>query len=126
MPGCAELSVTPSDGQGWFFFCAWEIKYSNSNRSSRLTEKGYWKSTGKDRNIKAKGTNNVIGTKKTLVFYVGRGRNGVWTPWVIHEYKPATFLRHEVNLHVMLISIFSLIAVSLWMKIDAVEFMHLY
>nr|XP_023925291.1 NAC domain-containing protein 96-like [Quercus suber] len=90
-----ELSVIPSDDQEWFFFCAWEIKYSNSNRSNRLTEKGYWKSTGRDRNIKARGTNNVIGTKKTLVFYVGRGRNGVRTPWVIHEYKPATFLPHE-------------------------------
>ncbi|XP_030930098.1 NAC domain-containing protein 96-like [Quercus lobata] len=90
-----DLSVIPSDDQEWFFFCAWEIKFTNSNRSNRLTEKGYWKSTGKDRKIKARGTNNVIGTKKTLVFYVGRGRNGVRTPWVIHEYKPATFLRHE-------------------------------
>ena len=106
MPGCAELSVTPSDGQGWFFFCAWEIKYSNSNRSSRLTKKGYWKSTGKDRNIKARGTNNVIGTKQTMVFHQGRVRNGVRTHWVIHEYQLATFPPHQVNLHVLLLSKF--------------------
>ncbi|KAM4094738.1 hypothetical protein ACB094_06G216800 [Castanea mollissima] len=92
LPGKSEIQ---SDDQEWFFFCAREIKYPNSKRSNRLTEKGYWKSTGTDRYIKARGTNNVIGTKKTLVYHVGRGQNGVRKPWVIHQYQPVTFNPHE-------------------------------
>ena len=121
--GCAGLSVIKSDDQEWFFFCAREI---NRSRVNRATKRGYWKSTGRDRNIRVKGTNNVIGTKKTLVFHEGRVPTGVRTSWFIHEYQPVAFHHHEVNLHVMLLSIFSLIAVSLWMKIVAVEFMNLY
>ena len=128
--GCAGESVIQSDDPEWFFFCAREIKHSNRNRLNRMTEKGFWKITGNKRNIKVRGTNNVIGTKQTMVFHQGRVRNGVRTHWVIHEYQLATFPPHQVNLHVLLLSnfFFSLIAIhlSLWMKIEAVEFMNLY
>ncbi|XP_030930099.1 protein NTM1-like 9 [Quercus lobata] len=89
LPG---LSVIKSDDQEWFFFCAREI---NRSRVNRATKRGYWKSTGRDRNIRAKGTNTVIATKKTLVFHEGRVPTGVRTSWVIHEYQPVAFHHHE-------------------------------
>lgn len=57
------------------------IKHETETKTK--TEDGYWKITGKDREIKRKGTNKVIGIKKTLVFY---GNQHEKTNWVMHEY----------------------------------------
>ena len=95
--GCAEFSVIKTDDLEWFFFSLQDFKNSNNNRTNRATQSGYWKVTGKDRKIKARGTNNVFGTKKTLVFYRGRVRGGVRTNWVMHEYHPTVTLPHQVG-----------------------------
>lgn len=63
------------------------MKYSNSRRSNRRTKAGFWKPTGKTIKVKAKRNKEVIGTKKTLVFYKSASPKAERTAWIIHEYE---------------------------------------
>ncbi|XP_019091690.1 PREDICTED: NAC domain-containing protein 17 isoform X2 [Camelina sativa] len=81
LPGQSMLKT--GDRQ-WFYFTPRSRKYPNAARSSRGTETGYWKATGKDRVIEY--NSRSVGLKKTLVFYRGRAPNGERTDWVMHEY----------------------------------------
>ncbi|XP_062192362.1 NAC domain-containing protein 92-like [Phragmites australis] len=68
-----------------YFFCTRGSKYPSGVRARRATPHGYWKSTGKDKDVYNR-AGSLVGTKKTLVFYGGRAPRGGKTGWVMHEY----------------------------------------
>ncbi|XP_047324480.1 NAC domain-containing protein 60-like [Impatiens glandulifera] len=68
----------------WYYFTSRGRKYPNGSQSKRATECGYWKATGRERNVNS--GNTLVGTKRTLVFHIGRAPNGVRTDWIMHEY----------------------------------------
>lgn len=69
----------------WYFFALRDRKYPTGLRTNRATEAGYWKTTGKDKEIFRGGV--LVGMKKTLVFYKGRAPRGEKSNWVMHEYR---------------------------------------
>ncbi|KAK9748460.1 hypothetical protein RND81_02G059200 [Saponaria officinalis] len=84
----------------WYLYSLRDRKYPTGLRTNRATGSGYWKATGKDRQVNAGGSvtgtagdgsstsgGMLIGMKKTLVFYQGRAPRGVKTRWVMHEYR---------------------------------------
>nr|UPI48798.1 NAC transcription factor 65 [Fagopyrum tataricum] len=89
-----------------YFFSTREAKYPNGNRSNRATVSGYWKATGKDKpimmgsNHHSRMMNNrnkqqIVGMKKTLVFYRGKPPHGSRTDWIMHEYRLNNDLTQE-------------------------------
>lgn len=87
-----------------YFFSRTEAKYPNGNRSNRSTSSGYWKATGIDRQVVAvrrsnPSQNQLVGMKKTLVFYRGKAPHGTKTDWIMHEYRLASTNPDRMNLN---------------------------
>jgi hypothetical protein len=80
----ARSRLRSRDSQ-WYFFSRLDRKHSNRARTNRATNGGYWKTTGKDREVHH--GPRVVGMKKTLVFHAGRAPKGDRTNWVMHEYR---------------------------------------
>ncbi|KAM1340649.1 hypothetical protein TB2_039292 [Malus domestica] len=80
LPGKASMGE-----KEWYFFNLRDRKYPTGLRTNRATEAGYWKTTGKDKEIHRTGV--LVGMKKTLVFYKGRAPRGEKSNWVMHEYR---------------------------------------
>ncbi|KAF6999310.1 hypothetical protein CFC21_015359, partial [Triticum aestivum] len=93
LPGKAKMGE-----KEWYFFVHKDRKYPTGTRTNRATEKGYWKATGKDKEVfRGKGRDAVlVGMKKTLVFYTGRAPRGDKTPYVMHEYRLEGQLPHRL------------------------------
>ncbi|XP_023548957.1 NAC domain-containing protein 21/22-like [Cucurbita pepo subsp. pepo] len=85
LPEAAKLN-----GKEWYFFSFRDRKYATGQRANRATLEGYWKATGKDRTVMNPKTGQVIGMRKTLVFYRKRAPNGIKTGWIMHEFRIQT------------------------------------
>ncbi|XP_076956701.1 NAC domain-containing protein 7-like [Bidens hawaiensis] len=72
----------------WYFFSHKDKKYPTGTRTNRATKVGFWKATGRDKAIFSK--HNLVGMRKTLVFYKGRAPNGQKSDWIMHEYRLET------------------------------------
>ncbi|CBI37132.3 hypothetical protein AAG906_040669 [Vitis piasezkii] len=85
LPDVAKLNSTE-----WYFFSFRDRKYATGYRTNRATTSGYWKATGKDRPVLNPTTHEVVGMRKTLVFYRNRAPNGIKTGWIMHEFRLET------------------------------------
>nr|GEX00012.1 NAC domain-containing protein 53-like [Tanacetum cinerariifolium] len=80
-----DLSRLKTRDLEWYFFSVLDKKYGNGSRTNRATDRGYWKTTGKDRSVYHR--SQLVGMKKTLVYHIGRAPKGERTNWVMHEYR---------------------------------------
>ncbi|XP_054785784.1 NAC domain-containing protein 21/22-like [Prosopis cineraria] len=85
LPEVAKLNANE-----WYFFSFRDRKYATGFRTNRATTSGYWKATGKDRTVVDPITREVVGMRKTLVFYRNRAPNGIKTGWIMHEFRLET------------------------------------
>ncbi|KAK7284127.1 hypothetical protein RJT34_18867 [Clitoria ternatea] len=85
LPEVAKLNANE-----WYFFSFRDRKYATGFRTNRATTSGYWKATGKDRTVMDPTTQEVVGMRKTLVFYRNRAPNGIKTGWIMHEFRLET------------------------------------
>ena len=85
-----HAEVAKLNANEWYFFSFRDRKYATGFRTNRATISGYWKATGKDRTVLDPITQEVVGMRKTLVFYRNRAPNGIKTEWIMHEFRLET------------------------------------
>ncbi|KAK8916066.1 NAC domain-containing protein 7 [Platanthera zijinensis] len=78
--------INAEEQSEWYFFSHKDKKYPSGTRTNRATTAGFWKATGRDKPIYSK-DENLVGMRKTLVFYKGRAPNGQKLDWIMHEYR---------------------------------------
>ncbi|KAI4331766.1 hypothetical protein L6164_016723 [Bauhinia variegata] len=84
-PQYTPLPLSPAPWHdGWYFFTPRYRKYPNGKRPNRSTNNGYWKATAADKEV-CHG-DQIIGYKRTLVFYHEKPPKGTKTDWIMHEY----------------------------------------
>ncbi|KAF5181721.1 Nac domain-containing protein [Thalictrum thalictroides] len=83
-----KCKIGTEEQNDWYFFSHKDKKYPTGTRTNRATTAGFWKATGRDKAIYCK--HNLIGMRKTLVFYKGRAPNGQKSDWIMHEYRLET------------------------------------
>ncbi|XP_049414828.1 NAC domain-containing protein 1-like [Solanum stenotomum] len=69
----------------WYVFTPRDRKYPNGERPDRCTGNGYWKATGADISINDD-KNSKIGSRRALVYHIGKPPKGKKTDWIMHEY----------------------------------------
>ncbi|KAK8916678.1 NAC domain-containing protein 18 [Platanthera zijinensis] len=73
-------------GEKYFFY----LRDGKRNRVySHERSSGYWKATGKEKQVTAAswGNNELVGSKKVMVFHSGKPPRGSKTDWIMHEYS---------------------------------------
>lgn len=80
----------------WYFFTPRDRKYQNGSRPNRKAGDGYWKATGADKEVEQE--SEVIGYRKSLVFYKGDPQGGEKTQWIMHEFRLKKPSHDRVNL----------------------------
>ncbi|CAN1159493.1 NAC domain-containing protein 30 [Linum perenne] len=82
----AKCNLGYDEQTEWYFFSYKDRKYPTGKRTNRATSTGFWKATGRDKAV-VSNKKNIIGMRKTLVFYSGRAPNGRKSDWIMHEYR---------------------------------------
>ncbi|KAG5225807.1 NAC transcription factor [Salix suchowensis] len=84
-PETLTENYEPYGEKEWYFLTPRDRKYPKGDRPNRAAGDGYWKATGADKDVIY--ARQVIGSKKTLVFYRGKSPGGVKTNWIMREYR---------------------------------------
>ncbi|XP_057538734.1 NAC domain-containing protein 104-like [Amaranthus tricolor] len=67
------------EGDKWYYY--------SRKIQNRVTESGYWNPMGMDEPIISSSSKKIVGMKKYYVFHIGEPPAGVWTSWIMHEYR---------------------------------------
>ncbi|KAK8596118.1 hypothetical protein V6N12_064617 [Hibiscus sabdariffa] len=87
------------DTEQWFYFTPTQEKEAHGGRPKRTTASGYWKAAGSPGYVYSS-DDQVIGTKRTMVFYKGKAPCGRKTKWKMNEYRaidPSAAAAPKVN-----------------------------
>ncbi|CAM6023892.1 unnamed protein product [Sphagnum balticum] len=91
---CKVQADDSNQKQTDYYFFSRKDKYATGNRAKRATPAGFWKASGVDKPIHNK-LQQLIGMRKTLVFYQGRGPRATKTEWIMHEFRLDDGLANE-------------------------------